>query len=78
MTDSTFIPDDNESQGAESSHDADIDAGFDSEDTSGGSLAQAAETEGGTGDSHAADVNAGYDDETNSPVTGDSGLDLGR
>lgn len=59
--------------GAEgTSHDADIDAGFE-----GGDAASTAEgANGGSTDSHGADIDAGYDDD--SSVSDENGLDLGR
>jgi hypothetical protein len=61
--------------GAEgTSHDADIDAGFNGTDAA--STAEGAE--GGSTDSHGADINAGFDDDSDGDVTDENGLDLGR
>lgn len=77
MTESIFDSADG-TQGGQSSHGSDVDAGYESEggadDTAAGSVDGA---EVGSGDSHAADVDAGYDDASNGSAAGDNGLDLG-
>lgn len=73
MTESIFDSADG-NQGGQSSHGADVDAGYESDgtdDPTGGPLDGA---EVGSGDSQAADVDAAYDDDN----SGDnSGLNLG-
>jgi hypothetical protein len=85
VTESTWSPDDDAASG-ESSHEADVNAGFDSEDQDsgpGGGLLGLADGGAGSGaeaggdDSHAADIDAGYDDESDSPVRDDSGVTPG-
>jgi len=73
MTESNLVPE--ESEGAQSSHAADVNAGFESDEPADAS----GSPDRDTGDSHAADVDAGYDDDSDSPVTeDDGGLGLGR
>jgi hypothetical protein len=56
--------------GGESSHDSDVEAGYDSGGPEGGAGAALSEgsADGGADDSHAADVDAGYDDQSDSPT----------
>jgi hypothetical protein len=85
VTEAGWSPDD--ADGGKSSQEADVDAGYasddsgDDDDNKGGGLLgslgiggdTAGDSESG-GDSHAADIDAGYDDESDSPVGNDGGL----
>lgn len=75
MTES-ILGSDEGAEGAKSSHDADVDAGYDSDERTDGLIPGVdANADGEGSDSHAADIDAGYDDESDSPVGDDRSTD---